>query len=52
MPRDKAKDAKAPIGSVPRPLRNDARLAWAGDPFELADNWIPRDASSRLSLRT
>ena len=46
--RDKAKYAKAPIGSVPRRLRNDLRPAPGGDLFELADNRIPRDASSRL----
>ena len=31
--RQKEKDAKAPIGSVPRPLRNDARPARRGDPL-------------------
>ena len=44
-----ARDAMPPIGSVPRPLRNDARPA--RDPFEIPDNRIPRDAS-RLSWRT
>ena len=52
LARGKANEAEAPGGSVPRPLRSDAKPAWSGDPLKLADNWIPCGASFRLSLRT
>ena len=31
--RDKGNEAEVPAGSVPRPLRNDAKPAWGGHPF-------------------
>ena len=38
--RDKGRP-RFPQGSVPRPLRADAKPSRGGDPLELADNWIP-----------
>ena len=35
--RNKANEAEAPVGSVPRLLRNDARPARGGGPLKLAD---------------
>ena len=48
VPTREANEAEAPVGSVPRPLRNDAKA----DPMGLADNRIPCGASYSLSLRT
>ena len=50
--RDEASDTMVPIGWVLRPLRNNARPARGRGHLEVADDRIPRGATSGLSMRT